>query len=1412
MPRAFQGSGATSIRRLCAALGLLALVAVFASILLAPKANAAEYGHTLTVAEYGKDGPAASGLGGGCHIAYQETSDRLYLLAGGTIYGLHISPPGTATPIGGPFPLASGVFGGCGDDGIDVDNTAGASAGNIYAAQGTRIVGWTSAGTPVPGWPVETDGEVCGIGVSGTGQVVAGSYGSSGVVRYNSNGTSAGALLPFDQGQPCTVTVDTSTGDIYAKDYFGGEIQKFSAANNWKNPTFFAQGPEYNSSAQMAVNGAKDRLYVAGGWDREIRVYDTNTGALIETIRMEAPSFDFYPFGIDVDEATDTLFVADSWKNVIREIPGALLPKATTGDPIGDKKVSGTADPDGAGPIQECYFEWRLESDTTFSPTNKTPCNETMPLTTAGPVTADLPLSTNETSYRYRLVVINGERGGAHYGAEKTIIPRNVPRLTTEAATNITRNEATLNGSFEGNGESTEIWFEYGTSTSYGTKTSVQTLPAPSGPTDVDADIENLKAGTTYHYRVVGKNGQGESLGVDRTFTTAPAVKSVVTEPATDVLTETATLHGSLDPDGFETSYYFEWGKSTAYGQKQPVSPAPVGTSAPGKVELSQQLTNLEPGVIYHFRLVGVNEEGETPGNDQSFKTESGPTIVSFSATEVTETSADLVATIKPNGSDTTYYFEYGTSLQYGSVAPFPEGFIEGAKVQESVKVHIDGLVGSTYFFRLRAENDFGETVTADQTFNFNPPVACPNHSVRQQTGAAYLPDCRAYELVSPGRAGGAALFPDGPKSPYASNPARFTFLAAFNLIPGAGEAPNAGLSGDFYVASRETTGWTTKYVGNLGNETAAMGGAPGNEYGGGLNGVFTDKAMNRFVMWDRKHQTGLIGGPLAGSYAPWVFDNEGNRLDRWPTNVAEVEDGLKDMNDGGFVGSARTTPDLGHYVFSSIRTAFMPGGLELAPGSVYDNDTVNRTVTLVSLMPDNVTPIPQDPVHGTGGEYIRIPGVSDDGSHILMSTQGPAKGFTEPTLMHLYMRVDQAVSYEVSADHTGVNRAVDFQGMTPDGSTVYYTTPFKMTADDGDTSIDLYRWEESTGKAELVAVVPGKGNTDACTPTSGWIPDCGVEVVPWNTHRSIAQVFPRTAPPIDNSIAWDTDEIYFYSPEQLDGARGVLGQRNLYVSRPGADSGDPDEVEFVATIAGDRPITRINVSPDGRHLAFITATQLTAYDNGPFQEMYTVNWDREGELLCVSCIPSNVAPSSHVEGSQNGLFMSHDGRTFFATRDSLVPQDANGIRDVYEFVESRPQLISSGTGESEGNEFQPTGLIGVSADGTDVYFSTYEILVPQDENGKLLKFYDARTAGGFPFQVPALPCEAADECHGPDSSAPAPPQIGTGANLPGGNVKKSACKKKKFGKGKKKKKKARCGKARSRKKARSKQRRSRNG
>ena len=144
---------------------------------------------------------------------------------------------------------------------------------------------------------------------------------------------------------------------------------------------------------------------------------------------------------------------------------------------------------------------------------------------------------------------------------------------------------------------------------------------------------------------------------------------------------------------------------------------------------------------------------------------------------------------------------------------------------------------------------------------------------------------------------------------------------------------------------------------------------------------------------------------------------------------------------------------------------------------------------------------------------------------------------------------------------------------------------------------------------------------------------------------------------------------------------------------------------------------------------------------------------------------PQREPPSSDVEGSQDGLFMTNDGRAFFTTEDALIHADTNNAQDVYEYIEGRPQLITTGTGETRvaagftSSLLNPPGLVGVSADGTDVYFSTYDTLTPADRNGLFLKFYDARAGGGFSSHAAPPPCERPTSATAPAACRPAADQ-----------------------------------------------------
>ena len=127
---------------------------------------------------------------------------------------------------------------------------------------------------------------------------------------------------------------------------------------------------------------------------------------------------------------------------------------------------------------------------------------------------------TANTLYHFRVVASNG--AGTTMGSDRTfttLTPTGPPVVITNAATNVTASSGTLNGSLDPHGLTTNVFFQYGTTTSYGSATPMQ---SQTGNTyrNIAANINGLTPHTTYHFRMVATNAGGTRMGSDRTFTT----------------------------------------------------------------------------------------------------------------------------------------------------------------------------------------------------------------------------------------------------------------------------------------------------------------------------------------------------------------------------------------------------------------------------------------------------------------------------------------------------------------------------------------------------------------------------------------------------------------------------------------------------------------------------------------------------------------------------------------------------------------------------------------------------------------------------------------------------------------------------------------------------------------------------
>ena len=95
---------------------------------------------------------------------------------------------------------------------------------------------------------------------------------------------------------------------------------------------------------------------------------------------------------------------------------------------------------------------------------------------------------------------------------------------------------------------------------------------------------------------------------------------SAVTGTASAIGTRRATLGGTVNPHDRETTYQFEYGKTTSYGGKAPSSPQDIGADATDH-DLSRTIKGLARATTYHYRVVATNSDGATYGEDRTFTT-----------------------------------------------------------------------------------------------------------------------------------------------------------------------------------------------------------------------------------------------------------------------------------------------------------------------------------------------------------------------------------------------------------------------------------------------------------------------------------------------------------------------------------------------------------------------------------------------------------------------------------------------------------------------------------------------------------------------------------------------------------------------------------------------------------------------
>ena len=376
-------------------------------------------------------------------------------------------------------------------------------------------------------------------------------------------------------------------------------------------------------------------------------------------------------------------------------------------------ELTGTVNPRGME-VSECTFEYGTSSNYGSS----VACNPA-PGEGSGPVAVSASLSGLKPGTTYDFRILARGSGGISYSANESFATLTAPAASIGVASAVTIVSASVGGTVDPEGSQVsecELEYSPASATSW---SSVPCSPMPgsgSAAVEVAGAISQLRAATSYDYRIFARNTAGSTRSSTGAFKTLPG-PLVSIAPATEVTASSAQLSGTVNPEGEAVlECRFEYGSSTDYGSSVPCSTDPgAGVSA---IAVSASLTGAKAPRTYDFRLFVKDAAGSVESANRTFTTPPPPTASASSASEITATSAHLRGGVNPRGTKVTGCdFEYGTNTKYGSsVACNPAPGAGTTTV--AVSATAAPLKASTsYDFRVVVTSSAGTTASPNAAF-----------------------------------------------------------------------------------------------------------------------------------------------------------------------------------------------------------------------------------------------------------------------------------------------------------------------------------------------------------------------------------------------------------------------------------------------------------------------------------------------------------------------------------------------------------------------------------------------------------------------------------------------------------------------------------------------------------------------
>jgi DNA-binding beta-propeller fold protein YncE len=886
-------------------------------------------------------------------------------------------------------------------------------------------------------------------------------------------------------------------------------------------------------------------------------------------------------------------------------------------------------------------------------------------------------------------------------------------------------------------------------------------------------------------------------------------------QTAAPVDVDGATVHATVNPEGAETTYHFDYGTEIVNETATPAATLPGGFE---DEPVDAPLEGLAPGTTYHFHVAAENANGSTEGPDQTFTTPAAVAISEESVTEVTDVAATIEARVNPSGVPATYRFQYWTGAYDPATAQStPTTSLAGGSEGLAVSASLQGLTANTeYHWRLVAEDERGGVAyTVDgQEESFT------TQAVREPLT---LLDGRAWELVSPANKRAGALEPwsdEGGVVQAAASGDAITYIsrAATEAEPEGEPSPDWSQ----ILSSHSEGGWGSRDIATRHEQEFGLTSGDLAEYrlfSPDLSFSLVEPRGNTPLSTSASERTPYMRRQAlceAAATAPECFLPMLTEADV----ASGVQFGGVPSEQFGPVQIDAAAPDLRHVVLESsvpLLSGDTGGGLyEWSAGAGGGVGSLQ----LASVLPGGAQAGCATLGYNAGpkGPGSARAAISADGDLVFWEG-GPTCASSERHLYVSYTGGGSTMTAQLDVVQPGAtggggNKPV-FQLASGDGEHVFFTDSQSLT-------------KGASGDSLYECTLTVQAGQPACALSDLTEPVNAGEAA--NVQGLIAGASE------DGSYVYLVARGVLSSAPSGSGESASAGAENFYELHLEAAGWQPT---FIATLAGEdandwaQPIggqieldlLSARVSPNGRWLAFMSQRPLTGYDNRDLspeahgardQEVFLYAAD-DHRLACVSCDPSGARPHGVFDPEREpGLlvdraiphnvwgghwlagslpnwtklslntsryqprYLLDSGRVFFDSADALVPQDVNGVEDVYEY---EPPGVGNCTADaatyarssggcvglvSSGESGEESAFLDASQSGNDVFFLTAAKLTAQDSD-TAFDVYDAHVCGsGWACAVPPYAsqpsCESASSCKAAASGAAGP--LGAAATL----------------------------------------------